>query len=92
MFNRYEGFIIFLIPSSPVGPLKGNKDGFRRSLNREMNGPRAANRPVNCYTHFLEAGARDSKISLSLARLACIPLRVTMKPKNRLALTPKAYF
>ena len=38
------------------------KNGFRRSVNREMNRLRAANRPVSCYTPFLEAGARDSKI------------------------------
>ena len=41
------------------------KNGFRRFVNREMNRPRAANRLVSCYTPFLEAGARDSKIALS---------------------------
>ena len=57
-----------------------------------MNCPRAANRPVSCYTPFLELGAGDSKIALSWAGFASIPLCVTMKPKNRPALTPKAHF
>ena len=51
--------------SSWLAPLRMTKNGFRRSLNREMNCPRAANRPVSCCTHFLEAGAWDSKIDLS---------------------------
>ena len=41
------------------------KNGFRRSVNREMNRPKETNRPVNCCTPFLEAGAGDSKIALS---------------------------
>ena len=46
-------------------PLRVTKNVFRRSVNREMNSPRAANRPVSCCTPFLEAGAEDSKIALS---------------------------
>ena len=48
-----------------LAPLRVTKNGFRRSVNREMNRPRAANRSVNCYTPFLEAGVGDSKIALS---------------------------
>ena len=48
-----------------LAPLKVTKNGFRWFVNREKNSPRAANRPVSCYTPFLEAGARDSKIALS---------------------------
>ena len=48
-----------------LAPLRVAKNGFRRSVNREMNRPRAANRSVNCCTPFLEAGARDSRIALS---------------------------
>ena len=57
-----------------LDPLRVTKNGFRLSINREMNRPRVANRSVNCYTPFLEAGAGDSKIALSLAGLASIPL------------------
>ena len=46
-------------------PLRVTKNGFRRSVNREMNRPRAANRLVWCCTPFLEVGAGDSKITLS---------------------------
>ena len=48
-----------------LAPLRVTKNGFRRSINREMNRPRAANRPVSCYTPFLETGDGDSKIDLS---------------------------
>ena len=48
-----------------LAPLRVVKNGFRRSINREMNRPRAANRPVNYYTSFLEAGVGDSRIALS---------------------------
>ena len=48
-----------------LAPLRVAKKGFRQSINREINSRRAANRPVNCCTPFLEAGARDSKIALS---------------------------
>ena len=44
-----------------LAPLRVTKNDFRRSVNREMNGPRPANRPVNCCTPFLETGAGDSK-------------------------------
>ena len=51
----------------PVGlaPLRVTKNDFRHYVNREMNPPKAANRPVNCCTLFLEVGAGDSKIALS---------------------------
>ena len=48
-----------------LAPLRVTKNDFRLSVNREMNRPRAANRPVSCCTPFLEAGAGDSKIALS---------------------------
>ena len=48
-----------------LAPLRVTKNDFRRSVNREMNRPKEANRLVNCYTPFLEAGAGDSKIALS---------------------------
>ena len=51
--------------STRLVPLRVKKNGFRRSVNREMNYPKTANRPVNCCTPFLEAGARDSRIALS---------------------------
>ena len=57
-----------------------------------MNRPRVANRPVNCCTSFLKLEADESRIALSCAGFASIPLCVTMKPKNRPALTPKAHF
>ena len=48
-----------------LGPLRVTKNSFRRSVNREMNRLRAANRPISRYTPFLEVGARDSNIALS---------------------------
>ena len=48
-----------------LAPLRVTKNDFRQSVNREMNRLRAANRPVNCCTPYLEAGAGDSKIALS---------------------------
>ena len=57
-----------------LAPLRVTKNDFRRSVNREMNRPRAANLQVSCCTPFLEAGAGESKIALSLAGLASIPL------------------
>ena len=48
-----------------LAPLRVAKNGFRRSVSREMNCPRAANRPVNYYTPFLELVAGDSRIALS---------------------------
>ena len=47
-----------------LAPLRVTKNGFRQSVNREMNRPRTANRSVSCYTPFLEVGAGDSKIAL----------------------------
>ena len=46
-------------------PLRVTKNGFRRYINREMNRPKAANRPISCCTPFLEAGVKESKIALS---------------------------
>ena len=51
--------------SARLAPLRVAKNGFKRSVNREMNRPRAANWLVNCCTSFLKAGAEDSKIVLS---------------------------
>ena len=51
--------------STWLTPLRVTKNGFRLSVNREINRPRAANRPVSCCTPFLEAGVGDSKIDLS---------------------------
>ena len=48
-----------------LAPLRVTKNDFRRFVNREMNRLRVANRPVNCCTPFLEAGAADSEIALS---------------------------
>ena len=48
-----------------LAPLRVAKNGFRRSINLEMNRPRAASRPIRCCTHFLETGAGDYKIALS---------------------------
>ena len=48
-----------------LAPLRVTKNGFRRFVNLEMNRPRVANQPINCYTPFLEVGAKDSKIALS---------------------------
>ena len=48
-----------------LAPLRVTKNAFRQSVNLEMNRPRAANRPVNYCTPFLEAGAGVSKIVLS---------------------------
>ena len=48
-----------------LAPLRVVKNGFRRSVNREMNRPKVANWLVNYCTPFLEAGAEDSKIALS---------------------------
>ena len=47
-----------------LAPLRVTKNDFRRSVNQEMNRPRATNQPVSCCTPFLEAGVGDSKIAL----------------------------
>ena len=78
--------------SSWLAPLRVAKKGFKRSVNREIKRPRAASRPVSCWIPFLELGAGDCKMALSYAELASIPLWVTIKPRNRPALTPKAHF
>ena len=57
-----------------LAPLRVAKNFFRRSINREINRSRAVNRLVNCYTFFLVAGVGDSRIALSLAELASMPL------------------
>ena len=78
--------------SVQLAPLRVAKKGFKRSVNREIKRPRAANRPVSCWIPFLELGAGDCKMALSYAGLASIPLWVTIKQRNRPALTPKAHF
>ena len=68
LFDLGESPITLFIPSNPVGFLKDGEqshNGFKWSVNREINSPRAANRPISCCTLFLELGARDSKIALS---------------------------
>ena len=73
-------------------PLKVAKKGFKRFINQEIKCPRVANRPVSCWIPFLELRAGDCKMALSCVGLASIPLWVTIKPRNRPALTPKAHF
>ena len=43
-----------------LAPLRVANNGFRLSVNREMNRPGAANGLVNCCTSFLKAGVGDS--------------------------------
>ena len=57
-----------------LAPLRVVKKGFKRSVNREIKHPRAANRPVSCWTPFLEVGAGDCKMTLSCEGLVSIPL------------------
>ena len=78
--------------SARSAPLRVVKKGFKRSVNREIKRARAANRPVSCLIPFLGLGASDCKMALSYTRLASIPLWVTIKRRNRPALTPKAHF
>ena len=78
--------------SARLAPLRVAKKGFKQSVNREIKRSRAANRPVSCWIPFLELGAGDYKMALSCAGLASIPLWVTIKPRNRPALTPMAHF
>ena len=49
--------------SARLASLRMEKNGFRWSVNREINRPKAANRLVSCCTPFLELGAGDSKIA-----------------------------
>ena len=51
--------------SAWLAPLRVTKNDFMRSVYREMNRPKAANRPVSCCTPFLKVGVEDSKIALS---------------------------
>ena len=48
-----------------LAPFKAAKNGFKRSVNQEINHPKAANRPVSRYTFFLELGAGNSRMALS---------------------------
>ena len=48
-----------------LAPLRVAKNDFKRSVNQEMNRPKAANRPINYCTPFLEVGSGESKIALS---------------------------
>ena len=81
-----------LFHSARLAPLRVVKKGFKRSINREIKRPRAANRLLSCWIPFLELGIGDFKMALSYAGLASIPLWVTINPRNRPALTPKAHF
>ena len=78
--------------SARLAPLRVVKKGFKWSVNREIKRSRAASRSINCWIPFLKLGAGDCKMALSCVRLASIPHWVTIKPRNRLALTPKAHF
>ena len=46
-----------------LASLRTEKNGFMRSVNWEINRPRATNRSVSCCTPFLELGSGDSKIA-----------------------------
>ena len=48
-----------------LAPLRVAKKGFKWSMNREINRPKAADRPVSYCTPFLELGAGDSRMALS---------------------------
>ena len=43
----------FLSHPACLAPFRVVKNGFNWSVKREMNRPRATNRPVSCRTHFL---------------------------------------
>ena len=57
-----------------LAPLRATKNGFKRSVNQEINRLKAANWPVDRCTSFLELGAGDSRMALSWEGLASIPL------------------
>ena len=78
--------------SAQLAPLRVEKKGFKRFVNWEIKWPRAANRSVSCWIPFLELGAGDYKMALRYVGLTSIPLWVTIKPRNRPAMTPKAHF
>ena len=48
-----------------LAPLRVAKNGFRLSINRDINRLKAANQQINYCTYFLEARAGDSRIALS---------------------------
>ena len=48
-----------------LAPLRVAKNGFKRFVYREINHPKATNRPVSHCTSFLELGAGDSRMALS---------------------------
>ena len=53
----------FLFHPARLASLRMEKNDFMRSVNRDINHPKAANRPVSCCTLFLELVAGDSKIA-----------------------------
>ena len=57
-----------------LAPFRAAKNGFKLSVNREINRPKAANQPISRCTYFLELGAGDSWMALSWEGLASIPL------------------
>ena len=63
MFDLVESPTHSSFHPTRLASLRMEKNIFRRSVNREINRPRAANRPVNCCTPFLELEAGDSKIA-----------------------------
>ena len=46
-----------------LASLRAAKKGLRRSVDREINLPRAASRSISCCIPFLELGVGDSKIA-----------------------------
>ena len=48
--------------SARLAPLRVVKKGFKRSVNREIKRPKAANQKISCWIPFLELGAGDCKI------------------------------
>ena len=56
LLDYCEGLVAFHIPTGLLGPFRVVKNGFNQYVKREMNLPKAANRPISCYTPFLEVG------------------------------------
>ena len=54
-----------LVHPAQLAPLRVAKNVFKRSVNREINRPKATNLPVSCCTSFLKLGARDPRMALS---------------------------
>ena len=73
-------------------PFRVVKNGFNWSIKQGMNRPKAANRPVYCYTRFLEVGVGDSMMAMSWSGLTSIPLYISIKARNLPELTSKAHF